>query len=132
MAFEWGVEWKNKRFDNLKALLDAHGKGEKFEAIAKPLVITKVTKEGFSIVIERTNPKGTVRNVLALNGESEIDVPFMDGQKAKVITSVNPGQELTIKAVDHDYVAVMSVENGKLKEVFSSKGVTATRWSVRA
>ena len=132
MTFEWGVEWKNESFDNLKALLEAHGKGEKFEAASKAPVTTKVTKEGDTIVIERTNPKGTVRNVLALNGESEIDVPFMDGEKAKVTTSANPGQDLTIKAVDHDYVAVMSVENGKLKEVFSSKGVTATRWSVRA
>ena len=117
--------WKkssNEGFEALFKALDAEDMLSKLGDLE-----TTITINGSEYTIERKRPNITTTNQFNIGEETEMNT-IKDGLKPVCIASLD-GDKIVIKAKDYDYQNVIEVVDGKLKETFSSKGVSGVRWS---
>merc|ERR1712173_57129 len=121
--------FKKINIDNLPEFLSNCGASEYLEKIQATTLTTKITVEGDDWTIERIRPEKTVKNVFKSGDVVDFNT-IKPGYIAKCKTEVI-GDSLKITSLDKDYSQIVSMEGGKLKEVITVKGVTATRWSTK-
>merc|ERR1711890_21603 len=119
--------FKKINIENLSEFLTNCGAAEYLEKINATTLTTKITVEGSDWTIERIRPESTVKNVFKSGDVVDFNT-IKPGYIAKCKTDVTDNV-LTIAGVDKEYHYTAQMVDGKLKEVVTIKGVSATRWS---
>merc|ERR1711937_1078607 len=122
--------WKKSSSEGVADLLQHLGQENHAEKAKEDDLVTVITQTGNDFKIERNRSKHSYANEFTVGVETEVNT-LKEGFKAKVNSTLVDGK-LTITSVDKDYQHSIEVSDGKLKEVFTVKGKSATRWSEKA
>ena len=122
--------WKKSSSEGVEDLLKHLGAENHAEKAKESDLTTNITIDGNKFTIERSRAKGSYSNTFEAGSETEFNT-LKEGFKPKCSTSYEGGK-LTIKSNNNDYEHVMELDGGKLKETFTVKGQSATRWSEKA
>merc|ERR1712002_92814 len=111
--------------ENYDAFMKAVGVPDEYIAMSRDVkVVTDISKNGDTLVVQRIRPQKTTTNNLTLGQECEIDT--IKGDKVKVKPMLEGGK---IVAKGEIYNLVMEMTGGKLSEVITFKGHTMSRVS---
>merc|ERR1712183_245476 len=113
--------------ENYDAFMKGVGVPEEYINMSRDVkVVTDISKNGNTMVIQRIRPQKTTTNNLTLGAECEIDT--IKGDKVKVKPVIEGGK---IVCKGEIYSMIMEMDGGKLKEVITFKGNTMSRVSKR-
>ncbi|XP_077971640.1 fatty acid-binding protein 10-A, liver basic-like [Styela clava] len=120
-------KFKMVKRDNYEKFAGASGAtDEQIKRGSETTLETEVTQDGDNITVKRIYPNQTVSNTFQLGVPNDFNFP--DGRNAKA-TCTKDGEKIVLKG--ENFSQISEIEDGKLKETLTLKGVSMVRWSDR-